>query len=178
MQESGRDMEADANTVIHRLWGQLAEAKAAEDKYEGERRSGVLRMGEMEEEERRGRMEVEVVSKQAQTLRECLDKASKEGGVGRGGWGGREEEEGREAREEEREVAELRRELERGGEEVERVRKVRWLEQYQLNEIWCIWSTFHKKFAFIPFFVVCLLDFLYIYIYTYVNTYANANYFR
>lgn len=131
MQETAKDMEGVANTVIQRLQGQLAEGKASEAKYEEVRKGEVQKLREIEEEEKRVRMEVDLVSKEARTLRELLETTKKEAAVSRE-LAAEKEEEGRKAREEVEaavgNVAELKRELERVGEEARRSAHVSWIE--------------------------------------------------
>ena len=125
-------MEADADAVIQRLQGRLAEAKAIENEFGEERRRGAQKLHEMGEEEKRVRTEVDLVSKEAQTLKEFLETAKREAAVSREA-AAKKEEDGRKAREEVgaavSQVAEMKRELERVGEVAERSRKVSWLEQ-------------------------------------------------
>ena len=137
VQENAKDMEADANSFIQRLQGELAEGKASEAKYEEVRKGEVQKMREIEEEERRARMGLGVVLKEAQTLRDLLETAKKEAAVSRE-LAAEKEGEGRKAREEVGvavgNVAELKREVERVGEEARRSTQASWLETERVTE--------------------------------------------
>ena len=53
VQEHTKEVEADANSVIQRLQGELAEAKEVRDKLEAERESGAQEARKVEEEGRK-----------------------------------------------------------------------------------------------------------------------------